>query len=113
MLVVATTSTLRQFVEQSPGLLQIGRVEALGEPAVDRHERVAGSGAFSLVAPHPRHARRRAQLERFLRSRATSVVLHRSPDPEPVAFLAAGTWLLAQFNPGRSADGASHTADRH
>src|SRR5208282_309341 len=53
----------RQLVEQSPGLLQIERVEALGEPAVDRSEKSSGCVALTLSAPQPRHAHRRAQLE--------------------------------------------------
>ena len=31
-----------QLTEQSLGLLQIERVEALGEPAIDRSEKIAG-----------------------------------------------------------------------
>jgi hypothetical protein len=36
----------RQLFEQSLGLFQIERVEAFGEPAVDRSENVAGLGRF-------------------------------------------------------------------
>ena len=50
-----------QLVEQSLGLLQIERVEALGEPAVDRSEKIAGLIALALIALEPRHAHRRAQ----------------------------------------------------
>ena len=32
-----------QFVEQRLGLFQIERVEAFGEPAIDRSEKIAGS----------------------------------------------------------------------
>ena len=32
----------RQFVEHHPGLLQVERIETLGEPAVDRSEKIAG-----------------------------------------------------------------------
>jgi hypothetical protein len=43
---VPTSSVLarsrRQLDEQSPGLLQIERVEPFGEPAVDRGEKIAG-----------------------------------------------------------------------
>ena len=42
---------LSQFVEQRLRLFQIGGVEALGEPAVDRGEEVAGFGAPALLAP--------------------------------------------------------------
>ena len=43
----------RQFVEQRLCLFQIGGVEALGEPAVDRGEEIAGFGAPALLAPQP------------------------------------------------------------
>ena len=36
--------------------LEIGRVKALGEPAVDRREESAGFGALALVAPEPGEA---------------------------------------------------------
>src|SRR6516164_2190909 len=48
---------LRRRVEQRPRLPEIGRVEAFGEPAVDRREDVAGFGAAALVAAEPREAR--------------------------------------------------------
>jgi len=50
-----------QLVEQSLGLLQIERVEAFGEPAVDRSEEIVGLLPLALIAPEPRHAHRRAQ----------------------------------------------------
>jgi hypothetical protein len=40
-----------QLVEQSLGLLQIERVEAFGEPAVDRSEQIAGLVSLPLIAP--------------------------------------------------------------
>src|SRR6202035_922669 len=45
-----------QRVEQSLGLIQIARVEALGEPAVDWSEQIASLIALPLIAPQPRHA---------------------------------------------------------
>ncbi len=61
-------STLRevpsrgQLVEQGLSLLQVERVEALGEPAIDRSEKIAGLIPLSLIAPEPCHAHRRPQL---------------------------------------------------
>src|SRR6188472_1076129 len=55
----------REFVEQHPGLLQVERIETLGEPAVDRSEKVAGLLPLALLAPQPRHARCCAKLPRF------------------------------------------------
>jgi hypothetical protein len=49
-----------QRVEQSFGLLEVERVEAFGEPAVDRGEKIAGRVPLALVAPEPRQASRRA-----------------------------------------------------
>jgi hypothetical protein len=40
-----------QLIEHSLGLLQIERVEAFGEPAVDRGEKIAGRISLTLVAP--------------------------------------------------------------
>jgi hypothetical protein len=48
--------SLGQLVKQCPGLLQIKRVEAFGEPAVDRSEKLASLIPLPLVAPEPRHA---------------------------------------------------------
>ena len=56
---------LRQLVEQRLRLFQIERVEAFGEPAVDRSEQFAGLLRLPLIAPEPRHAHRGAQFPRF------------------------------------------------
>jgi hypothetical protein len=40
-----------QFIEQRLNLLQIERVEAFGEPAIDRSEKVAGLRPPALIAP--------------------------------------------------------------
>ena len=45
--------------QAAPSPLQIERVEALGEPAVDRSEKIAGLIPLALIAPEPRHAPRR------------------------------------------------------
>src|SRR5215813_11353040 len=45
-----------QLVQQSLRLFQIGCVEALSEPAVDRSEEVAGFGAAAVVAEQTREA---------------------------------------------------------
>src|SRR5438874_4460607 len=55
----------RQLGEKRLRLLQVGRVEALGEPAVDRGEQFLRLGPPALLAPQPREARRGAQLQRF------------------------------------------------
>jgi hypothetical protein len=50
-----------ELVEQFLRLFQIGRAEALGEPAVDRGEEVTGFGVAPLVAAEPGEARGGAQ----------------------------------------------------
>src|ERR1700730_480895 len=58
----------RQFVMQRLCLFQVDGVEAFGEPAVDRREKIAGFGAAALVAAEPGEAHGGAQLPelRFL-----------------------------------------------
>jgi hypothetical protein len=53
----------RQLVEQRLRFFQIGGVEALGEPAINRGEQIAGLGAPALVAPQPREACRGTQFK--------------------------------------------------
>ncbi len=48
---VSTGVALRQRVQQGPGLLQVGRVKALGEPVIDRGEQVMSFLAFPLLLP--------------------------------------------------------------
>lgn len=45
-----------EFVEQRPGVLEVGGIEALDEPAVDRSQEVMGLGAFALIGPQPGEA---------------------------------------------------------
>ena len=51
----------RELVEQRFCVSQVERVEALGEPAVDGREGIAGLGAPALVAAKPGEARGSAQ----------------------------------------------------
>ena len=51
---IADNSGVR--LEQGFGVLQIGRVETLLEPAVDWGEQIAGVALFSLLAPEPGEA---------------------------------------------------------
>jgi hypothetical protein len=51
-----------QLIEQSLRLLQIARVEAFGEPPVNRSKQFARLLHLALVAPEPRHAHCGAQL---------------------------------------------------
>jgi hypothetical protein len=53
----------RQLLQERLRLLEIGRIKAFGEPAVDRRQEVAGFGALALVAPEAGEAGRGAQLE--------------------------------------------------
>ena len=60
-----TLSSVVQLVEQRLGLLQIERVEAFGEPAVDRSENFSGLIPLALIVPEPRHGRRGAEFPGF------------------------------------------------
>jgi len=53
-----------QLIEERLGFLQVLRVEAFGEPAIDGREEFAGFPDPTLVAHEPCIARRRAQLTR-------------------------------------------------
>jgi|SoiMethySBSTD1v2_1073268.scaffolds.fasta_scaffold427411_4 hypothetical protein len=54
-----------QLLQQRPGLLQVGGVKALSEPAIERGQQLAGCGAFVLVLPQPAQAHRRPQFQRL------------------------------------------------
>jgi hypothetical protein len=45
-----------QQIEQRLRLAKVGRVEAIGEPAVHRREKIAGFAALAAVAPKPGEA---------------------------------------------------------
>src|SRR2546425_6058641 len=55
-------SLSHQCLQQRLGLLQVGRVKALGEPAIDRPQEVTGLIPLALLLPQPCQARGRAQL---------------------------------------------------
>ena len=50
-----------ELLEERLCLFQIGVIEALGEPAVDRPQQLARFGAASLIATQPREAHSGAQ----------------------------------------------------
>ena len=56
---------LLQVREQRFRFLKVARVEAFGEPGVERGEEGAGGVAFALALPEPRQAGGGAQLERL------------------------------------------------
>jgi hypothetical protein len=66
----------RQFLKQRLRLLQIARVEALGEPSVDRSEKLAGLIPLTLIAPETGKASRSAQ---FMGPRILSAGYGQSP----------------------------------
>jgi hypothetical protein len=53
---VSADVALRQLFQQLFGLLEVGRVKALGEPALDRRQQLTGSGALAPALPQPRLA---------------------------------------------------------
>ena len=52
------TARSRQPIEQLLRFLQVGRIEALGEPVVNRRQQIARFGAPASFAPQPGEARR-------------------------------------------------------
>src|SRR5712664_1610943 len=54
-----------QRFQQRPGLLEVGGVKALGEPAIDRGEQVIGCSALALALPEAAQAHRSPQLQRL------------------------------------------------
>jgi hypothetical protein len=54
-----------QLVEQCLGIPEVGAVEALGEPAIDRQEKVRCLGTLALVSPKPGEAGRGAELPKL------------------------------------------------
>src|SRR5262249_18869091 len=55
----------RQRVEEGLGFLHIELAEALGEPAIDRSEKIARLLRLASIAPEPRHAQRCAQFPKL------------------------------------------------
>jgi hypothetical protein len=55
--------TSGELVQQRLGLLHVGRVEALGEPAIDGHEHLVGFGSLAVLLPQPTQAHSGAQLQ--------------------------------------------------
>jgi hypothetical protein len=59
------TSLSRQLGEKHFGFFQIERIEAFGEPVVDRREQFASLLPLTLVAPEPREAHCSAEFPQF------------------------------------------------
>ena len=49
-----------EFLQQGSGRFHIRGIEAFGEPAVDRSQKLTGIAAFALRTPKARQARCRA-----------------------------------------------------
>ena len=45
-----------QRLQQRPGILQVGSVEAFGEPVVERRQKRPGLGSLALLLPEARQA---------------------------------------------------------
>ena len=79
-----------QLVEQRLCLFEIGRIEALGEPAIDRRKEIAGFGAKALVAAKPGETDGGAQLPEL------GLLLHGDTEGFAVVFLGGFEMPLAQ-----------------
>ena len=53
---VSAGVVLRQRLQQCLGLLEVGRVKALGKPGIDWRQKVMGFPAFSLLLPESSQA---------------------------------------------------------
>src|SRR5262245_16837806 len=62
---VSTSVALRQCLQQRLSFLEIGRVKALGEPAIDRGQQLVRLRAFTLLLPEATEAHGGAQLQRL------------------------------------------------
>src|SRR5262245_57395050 len=62
---VSTGVALRQRVEQRLGFLEVSRIKALGEPAIDRRKQLVGLSAFPLLLPQAGEAQSGPQLPGF------------------------------------------------
>jgi CBS-domain-containing membrane protein len=56
---------LCQRLQQGLGLLQVSRVKALGEPAVDRRQQLVGISTLALLLPEATEAHGGPQFQRF------------------------------------------------
>ena len=57
---ISESRSCRELLQQRLGLLQVERFESVGEPAIDRGEKIMGLLMFALIASQPRHTHRRA-----------------------------------------------------
>jgi hypothetical protein len=55
----------RQLLQEPLRLLEVGRVKALGEPAIDRCQQRVGFGVLALLLPQSRQAHGGPQFQRF------------------------------------------------
>src|SRR5262245_49306893 len=62
---LCTVGLFPQLLQQRPRLLEVGRVKALREPAIDRREQLPRFGPFALLLPEAAEAHGGAQLQRF------------------------------------------------
>ena len=62
---MSVSFALRQPFQQRLGLLEVGSVKALGEPAINLRQELVSFCALALLLPQPTQARRGAQLQRF------------------------------------------------
>src|SRR5437764_1213277 len=102
--VLCTPGLILQFVEQRLGLLEVGRVKALGEPTVDRREELVSLSALALLPPQTSKAHGSAQAVLRLGSdpRGDIVDLDDDAFPLPVGVSNAGEAIFDQRPAGRT-----------
>jgi hypothetical protein len=61
----------RESLQKLCGLLEVGRVKAFGEPAIDRGQQLPGCLARALVLSQPTQAQRGPKLEHLMNARVS------------------------------------------
>jgi hypothetical protein len=103
------TGLCAQFVQQRLGILQIGGVEAFGEPVIDNREYRARFIATTGVPKQPRETHRRTYFQRFAALRSQSAIqstaalplcLQVLPEQSGDCRISAKSGLNPEFQPG-------------
>jgi hypothetical protein len=104
---VSITVLCPQLTEQCLGFLEVGGIQALGEPTVDRREALVSLSALALLLPQASQAPGRAQAVLSLSSDPRGEIVDRDEDalPLPVRVSNAAEAIFDQLPAGRTLGG--------
>src|SRR5262249_20190323 len=90
-----------RLFQQPLRILEVRRIETLGEPTIDRREEAYGFGVFALIAPETCEAGRSTQLEKPCRLRATNrnCTLEETGQSEARPVLASRSFVTCATRP--------------